>query len=122
MFHDVYGLLEVKEWWRRQAACYHGYLRCDMHTARGVGARMAVATGLFEFTKLMPQGEIAVTIRTGYKQKGAHPQPSMPHRCSFPTREFGQAIRPQVASSCHLWSWLIIQGLPRWISCFYSVT
>ena len=39
MFHDVYGLIEVKEWGRWKSPCFHGYLWYDMQTMRNVGKR-----------------------------------------------------------------------------------
>ena len=51
-----------------------GYLRYDMHTMRGVGKRMDVATGLCGFTKLKPKPPKNGSFQTGGKKKVAQPQ------------------------------------------------
>ena len=54
MFHAGYDLLEVDVWGRWKSSCFHGYLRYDVQTMRHVGKKMAVDTGLLDFTKIKP--------------------------------------------------------------------
>ena len=65
---------------------------------------MDVATDLFEFTQPNPQKAKDVTFRTGRERwKESRPHSATPPRCDVPTREFGQRLRPQIASGSHLW-------------------
>ena len=109
MFHAGYGLLEVKEWGRWKSSCFHGYLWYDMHTMRGVGENMAIATGLFGFTKMKPTVPKAATFRIGGKKKkdgSTQPQSSFPDTRNLPPVEITELLAQDIRSAVHLWQLL----------------
>lgn len=105
MSHACYGLLEVEEWGRWKSSCCHGYLWYDMHTMRGVGKDMAVATGLFEFTKLKPSQTKTATFRSGGKKKkdATQSQSSFPDTRNIPPQEITEALSKDITQSANLW-------------------
>ena len=107
MFHSGYGLLEAKEWGRWKSSRFHVYLRYGMQTMMHVRKKMAVATGLLDFTNLKPSAKKAATFRdTGKQSTSYHPQPSLPATCTSCARDVFESLRNDIRKSIHC-RWLV---------------
>ena len=104
MFHAGYGLLEVKEWGRWKSSCFHGYLWYDMQTMGHVGKKMAVATGLLEFTQIKPSRPKVVNFRASGKE--SQPQSSLPGKNIIHIEDVSGELLQTIRKAVHLW-WLV---------------
>ena len=104
MFRECYGFLEVKEWVRWKPPSFHGHLWYDMQTTRHVGGKMAVSTGLLDFTTIKPSDTRVLTFRAAWKNSVTpQPQSSLPAKCTIPARDISNNLTNDIRKAIHLW-------------------
>ena len=74
---------------------------------RHVGKKMAVSTGLIDFTKIKPSATRVATFRAaGKKSIKSQPQASLPAKCTMPNRDISDSLMNDIRKAIHL-RWLV---------------